>query len=357
MKNSNVNMGKKVLVFGAILQLFLGIIYIWSVFVIPVSKAFDWNPDKVKLTTSFMLSFFVIGILSSGKIKLDSSKIVLLGGMIMSAGMISTAFIPKSIPWLIYLTYGVAGGFGVGLAYNTIVAASQKWFPQRRGFATGISVCAFGASTVIFAPLVEMLIKKFEVRNTFLILSGLFFIAVILLFRFIKMPESISNNSNFAYTTKQYSTNEIIKTKEFYFITISLMLGTAAFFILNPSFKTLAIEKGLDTNIGTVIVMLSGICNALGRLVVPIISEKIGRFKAALLITAITGLFTFSLCYITGYAFIVAVAFIAFCFGGFASIYPVITSDVFGLKNVASNYGAIMIGFACSALVFPFIFN
>ena len=156
---------------------------------------------------------------------------------------------------------------------------------------------------------------------------------------------------------KQYTTSEVIRTSLFYFIALSLMFGTAAFFILNPSFKTLAIEKGLGNKIGTVIVMLSGICNASGRLIVPILSEKIGRCKAAFLILSVTAVATLSLCFIKGYAFIVAVALIAFCFGGYSSIYPVITSDVFGLENVASNYGAVMVGFALSSLLFPIIFS
>lgn len=355
-KTSN-SQGIKTLIFGATLQLFLGIIYIWSVFVIPVSKAYDWDPNKVKLTTSFMLSFFVIGILASGKIKLKTSKIVLLGGLIMSVSMLATAFVPKNVPWLIFITYGIFGGFGVGLAYNMIISAAQKNFPNRRGFATGICVCAFGASTVIFAPLVEMLIDNFNLKNTFLILSGLFFVAVLSFFSFISVPEANSMKSKSESNKKQYTTSEVIRTNLFYFIALSLMFGTAAFFILNPSFKTLAIEKGLGNKIGTVIVMLSGICNASGRLIVPILSEKIGRCKAAFLILSVTAVATLSLCFIKGYAFIVAVALIALCFGGYSSIYPVITSDVFGLENVASNYGAVMVGFALSSLLFPIIFS
>ena len=154
--------GLKVLITGAILQLFLGIIYVWSVFVSPVSEFYGMEKSDVKLTTSFMLCFFVVGILVGGKMlaKLGASKVVLIGGLMLAVGMLATAFIPKDFARLIYVTYGIVGGFGVGAAYNAIISAAQKWFPKNRGFATGISVCAFGFSTVVFAPLVEALDRK-----------------------------------------------------------------------------------------------------------------------------------------------------------------------------------------------------
>jgi OFA family oxalate/formate antiporter-like MFS transporter len=133
------------------------------------------------------------------------------------------------------------------------------------------------------------------------------------------------------------------------------MLGTAAYFILNPSFKSEAVERGLPATIGTVVVMLTGIANALGRLGVPLLSEKIGRERTALTIILVTALCALSLCFVQGYLFMVIIALIAFCYGGYSGIYPVLTADYFGIKNVGSNYGAVMVGFALSALTFPMI--
>lgn len=352
--------GARVLLCGTIMQLFLGIIYVWSVFVLPVSEAYHWDVASVKLTSSYMLCFFVIGILVGGKmqVKAGTSKVVLMGGLMLAAGMFATSLIPASYAFVIYITYGIVGGFGVGAAYNANISTAQKWFPKNRGFATGVSVCAFGFSTVIFAPLVEILIKQFGLHNTFRILSVGFLVIVVALFRFINMPEESAAGASSAQSkTKQYTMTETIKTKEFYYITLSLMLATAAFFILNPSFKTFAIERGLDPAIGTVIVMITGVANALGRLGVPLLSDKIGRERTALSIIATTSLCSLSLVFVQGLLFIAVVAVIAFCYGGFSGVYPVITADYFGIKNVGSNYGAVMVGFAISALVFPMIIS
>jgi OFA family oxalate/formate antiporter-like MFS transporter len=350
--------GMKVLITGSILQLFLGIIYVWSVFVKPVSDFYTWDAAAVKLTASFMLSFFVVGILIGGKLQLitGTQKIVLSGGLMLAVGMFATAFLPKEAAWLMYITYGIIGGFGVGAGYNAIISAAQKWFPQNRGLATGISVCAFGFSTVVFAPLIELLIGQFGLRNTFLLLAAAFFVVVLALFSFIRLPDENAQKNAAAAALlikKQYTVTEAIKTKEFYFITLSLMLATAAYFILNPSFKSFAIERGLGSSIGTVIVMMTGIANALGRLGAPVLSDKLGREKAAMTIIIATAVCALLLCFAQGFLFMAAIAIIAFCYGGYSGIYPVLTADYFGIKNVGSNYGAVMVGFAVSALTFP----
>jgi len=356
----NNKQGIKVLLTGAVLQLFLGIIYVWSVFVRPVSEHFDWAIDSVKLTSSFMLCCFVLGILIGGKlqVKTGTQKVVLTGGLLMAIGMLATSFVPVSAPWLIYITYGIVGGFGVGMAYNAIISCAQKWFPKKRGLATGISVSLFGFSTVIFAPLSEMLVKSIGLLNTFRLLAAIFFVFVVALFSFIKLPDDTATAAAAAVTdAKQYTTSEMIKTKEFYFIMLSMMFGTAAYFILNPSFKTLAAERDLSDSIATLLVMITGIANTLGRLVVPVVSDKIGREYATIGILLITAVATAMLSFISGIGFIVMVALVAFSYGGSSGIYPLVTGKYFGVKNIGSNYGAVMVGFALSALLFPIAVN
>ena len=274
----------------------------------------------------------------------------------LAAGMLGTAFVPSALAWLIYATYGIVGGFGVGAGYNAIISAAQKWFPDNRGLATGITVCAFGFSTVVFAPLIEGLIGALGVRNTFLALSAAFFVVVLSLFRMIKLPAESGQPgapSEALMAKKQYGMGEAVKTKEFYFITLSLMFATAAFFILNPSIKSLAVERGFSSSAATATVMLIGVSNALGRLGTPMLSDKIGRENATIAVALATAACALLLSFAKGFLFVCAVGVIAFCYGGYSGIYPVLTADYFGIKNVGSNYGAVMVGFAISALTFP----
>lgn len=351
--------GFRVLVAGAVLQLFLGILYVWSVFVLPVSESLAWAVDSVKLTSSYMLCCFVLGILLGGRLqpKVGAQRVSLVGGLLMAGGMLASSFVTPSMPWLLYVTYGVAGGLGVGMAYNAAISTAQQWFPQKRGLATGISVCAFGLSTVLFAPVVEALIQRTSVAATFRILAVVYAVVVLLLFRYIKLPEATAGGSGAALSGHQYTTGEMLKTPTFYFITIAMMCGTAAFFILNPSLKTLAMERGFSAAMGTTLVMITGIANAMGRLCVPMLSDRIGRERAAMLIHVLTAVCIVLLIFLTGIPFIAAVAVIAFCYGGYSGIYPLITADHFGMKHLGANYGAVMVGFAISALFFPMILS
>jgi len=358
------NKGLTVLITGSIMQLFLGILYVWSVFVSPVSDVYSWQIDSVKLTSSFMLCFFVFGILTGGKLhlKIGSHKVVLFGGLLLALGMFATALLPSGAAWLMYLTYGIIGGFGVGSAYNAIICAVQKWYPNKRGFATGVVVCAFGLSTVLFAPLIRTLINQFELRNTFLILAAIFFTTTMVLFRFIRLPDenapassanAAANAAAAALSAKrQYVVTETIKTKQFYFLAVSLAFATAPFFILNPSFITYAAARNAEA-FGLVIVMMTGVANSCGRLVIPLLSDKIGREKAALTVLIVTSICALLLSFAQGGLFILTVLTTAFCFGGLPGLYSVFAVDYFGIKNAGANYGAIMMGFAVSALTFP----
>ncbi len=362
MKNKD---GARALFCGAAMQLFLGILYVWSVFVVPVSKYFSWEVSAVKLTSSFMLCFFVIGILAAGRIitKLDSSRLVLAGGLLLALGMAISAFVPQEMGYLIYISYGCVGGFGVGMAYNAIITNAQRHFPQKRGLATGISVCAFGFSTVIFAPLIEVLVASNGLRNTLLILAAVFVVSTLALFRFIVMPKAApakatgSKAAAAPTAARQFTTAEMLKTPDFYLIAFSMMFLLATFFILNPSLKSLAVDKGLSQAMGVFTVMVTGVANALGRLAVPLMSDKVGRENTTLGIILATSVSALLLCVVSGALFIIVIAVIAFCYGGSSGIYPVLTSDRFGVANVGSNYGMVMVGFMLSSFVFPVFFG
>jgi OFA family oxalate/formate antiporter-like MFS transporter len=351
--------GLKVLFAGAFLQLFLGIIYVWSVFKNPVSVYYGWEPSDVGLTASFMLCFFVIGILAGGKImmKIGVKFTTLLGGLMVTAGMLATALLPENAPvFLIYLFYGIVGGFGVGAAYNAIVSAAQKWFPKNRGFAVGVAACAFGASTVIFAPLVTMMIERLGVQSTFFALSLIFAVAVGALHYFIKTPDQVRGAAPPPMKGRQYTILEMLKSPRYYLLAVSLMFGTSVFFIINPDLMDLAKDRGLE-GFATYLVMFAGVANALGRLGAPLLSDKIGREAACMVILSVTALGAFGLCFAEGWLLIVFIAAVAFCFGGYPGLYPVLTAEHFGIKNVGANYGAVMVGFMLSALLFPIIIN
>ncbi len=351
-----------VLIAGMLIQLCAGIIYMWSVFKGPVATYLRWEPAEAALTSSIMLSAFVLGIIVGGRSqdKIGPKFVTLAGSVLIGLGMILTSFVTAQTPWLVYITYGLIGGFGVGTVYTATVSVIQKWFMDKRGFATGLMVGAFGFSLVIFAPLTNTLLAAKGVPFTFFTFGLLFLIVCGFSSLLIKNPPPHYLPAGFVpgkmnTTQKQYTTAEMLKTRQFYLITLSLLCILPAYFILNPLFITLGTERGLAQELAVLGVMITGIASASGRLFTSWVSDAIGRRPAVVGIILITMVSILVMIFAQGSLFLVCIAAIAFGFGGAAGVYPTITADNFGTKHMGLNYGCVMVGFGISALVFPII--
>ena len=407
MNKSSVSPSKRyrILAAGMLAQFCAGIIYMWSVFQKPVVEYLSWDSGAAKLTSSIMLAMFVLGIIAGGFVqdKLGPKKATLIGSCLIGCGMASTSFVTAGAPWLIYITYSIIGGLGVGTVYTSTIAAVQKWFPDKRGFASGMIVSSFGFSLVAFAPLAEsMLYSDLGVRYTFLVFGISFLVICSVCAMFISNPPeghipaghspkrhpsaghspegrpsaghspeghpstghspeghpSTGHVANLpASTRRQYSPREILKTKQFYLLAGALVFTLPAYFILNPVFRTLGVERGLREEIALLGVMITGISSAAGRLVVSWVSDKTGRKTAMIAIAAM--ILIASLVMIVGrdLVFLICIVVISFGFGGASGVYSAMTAESFGTKYGGTNFGLVMLGFCASALIFPTVSN
>jgi OFA family oxalate/formate antiporter-like MFS transporter len=262
----------------------------------------------------------------------------------------------------VYITYGIIGGFGVGTVYTATVAAVQKWFPDRRGFASGMIVSAFGFSLVLFAPLARALLGGLGVPVTFLIFGVSFLVVCGLCSLIVQNPPAGWLPQGYkptqaAANRRQYTPGEILATKQFWLLAGGLLFTLPAYFILNPVFLSLGAERGLSESMALLGVSLTGISSAAGRLVVSWVSDKIGR-KAAMIGVAIL-ILAASLIMIAGTSvvFLACIVMISFGFGGSSSVYAAMTAESFGTKYGGMNFGLVMLGFGVSALAFPIISN
>ena len=348
-----------ILAAGMIIQFCAGIIYMWSVFRTPVAEHLSWDAGAAAITSSIMLAMFVLGIILGGyaQDKLGPKKVTIAGSILIGAGMACTAFVGAGAPWLVYITYGVIGGLGVGTVYMSTIAAVQKWFPDRRGFASGMIVSAFGFSLVVFAPLAKSMLAGIGVSQTFLIFGIGFLIICGICSLFIEnpqagyLPKGYTPAQAASTTKKQYTPLEIIKTKQFYLLAGGLLFTLPAYFMLNPVFLSLGAQRGLSEGLAVIGVSLTGISSAAGRLIVSWVSDKTGRKTAMIAIALIT--LCASLVMIVGQdvLFLACIVLISFGFGGAASVYSAMTAESFGTRYGGMNFGLVMLGFGVSALV------
>ena len=145
---------------GVLMQMALGAVYAWSVFRIPLSQAYGWTVSQV--TVAFELAILVLGFAAfAGGLWMRHTgprPVAILGAVLYGLGT-ALAGISHSLAML-YLTYGVIGGAGLGLGYIVPVATLVRWFPDKRGMITGIAVAGFGAGALVTAPIAQRLIAS-----------------------------------------------------------------------------------------------------------------------------------------------------------------------------------------------------
>src|ERR1700751_4411179 len=221
---------------GVFLQIALGAVYAWSVFRVPLAKQFGWSISEVTLT--FTISIFVLGFAAFfGGLWLNHKGpriVALTGGALYGLGVFLASFW-HSLLWL-YLSYGVIGGIGLGLGYIVPVAVLVKWFPDRRGFITGVAVGGFGAGALITAPVATRLIQSVGVLTTFAYLGVVFLIVTVAAGLLMQNPPDGWRPEGWIATASQtaqraghdYTLGEALKTWQWYALWLLLFLNTFA---------------------------------------------------------------------------------------------------------------------------------
>ena len=352
------------LVSAIAIQLTLGIAYLWSLFQNGIAATiFSGNNAAAALTFSLLLSTLTIGSVIGGKlaVKYSTRLVVLIGGVILSAGFFLASRVNADFPWLIWLAYGVMGGVGMGFTYSTTIACAQKWYPHKKGLVTGVIVSALGFGGVIFTPVIEQLIKTFGGQgvgesNTFAVLAAIFLTVCTIGSLSLKNPPedhmtNISASTGAATAAiKDYTPSEMLRTKQFYTLTAAFMLSCMGGLMMIAFAKPIAEAKGLGATAYIGVLALS-MLNSFGRLFWGGVSDRIGRKQTiivllvgnailSLLVTPAQGVWVFAL-----------VAMIGFFYGGLLSNFPTLTADIFGAKHMATNYGFVLLGFGTGAIL------
>lgn len=342
----------------------IGLVYMWSVFQQPVTDHYGWDASMVSMISSAMIMMFVFGIFIGGTIqdRFGPRLVVTLGGILFSGGLFLSSMIPASAPWLMYVTYGVLGGSGVGLAYSGALNCVQRWLPHKRGFAAGICVCAFGLSVVVFSPIVEHMLGAFggnSVPMTFKLLGGIFFVVILAASFLVRNPagEYVKSLNLPAAVQggKQYTIGEALKTPHFWFMCSALFFLPAAYMIIIPLVKTLAAARGVSESMASFTVQMVGVASAVSRLVLPTLSDKVGRSKTVFVMTVVTIVASLLMIFATGALYTVAIFLIVFAYSGPAGIYPGMCGEKFGAKNMGSIFGLSFLCIGFSSLLFNYL--
>lgn len=374
-----------VAIMGTSLQLALGTVYAWSFFQQPVMAVGNWTNSQAAWT--FSLAIFFLGLAAAwGGINLPKfgpRKLAMIGGLLFSLGYLIAAYalIIKNLP-LLYVGYGVIGGIGLGLGYVTPVATAAKWFPDKKGFITGMVVMGFGFGALIMAKILAPIIMLRTGGDLVLVFS---YVGVIMLF--VTLPAGYCLvNPPAGFMPKGYippasmagdlASQDDITAKQCILSGKFLMMWTVFFFniiagIMFIGFQSPLLQDLLKKTIdlttltdpkviaglaaaGATLIAISSIFNGLGRFFWGGLSDKIGRVQTFRLILGSQFVVFIALMFVKSpIVFGVLVCYILLCYGGGFGSMPSFVLDVFGPKLMPVVYGTILTAWGCGGIVGP----
>ena len=376
--------GVPVLVPAVILQLCAGILYMWGVFQPHVVRHFGWDFQVTAQTSSLMLFAFVAGTLAGGFLldRLGTRPVVTLGSLVFSTGILATSFLGGGDPRLIHLTYGLVAGTGTGLVYGGVVSCVQRWYPKRRGFAAGVAAGAFGFSVVLLSPIAEAMISRVGLPGTFRILGAAFLAVTLTASRLVSDPPepalpaggegaspgglprssapggaagaagSAGSAGGSAPELRQYRPREVLASPVFWCAFLCLFFEVAAWVVILPVIKTLALARGMSGELALASVMVTGIANASGRILSAWVSDRIGRTRTIIALCLLTCAASLWMIRASGAPYVAAVFLIAFAYGGPSGVFPPLVREVFGQRYAGANFGMVLMALGFSSLVF-----
>lgn len=353
-----------------VVQLCVGILYLWSVFKTPIVEAFQWDAAAAGMVSSYMIFAFVFGNLIGGFLNdKKGPRVTCFAGVILfSLGVGLTALLNENTIGLIYVTYAIMGGLGSGFAYGACISCIQKWLPHRRGLASGLACGAFGLSTVVFTPVSNALMGLFTTDGivnftpVFLILAVVFAVLGLVAAFFVKLPgeeylASLNLEKKAVAQQENYTLGQAMKMPVFWCLFFSIFFINGTWNLCVPLIKDLGIERGLSASAAIACVSFTGVTNAAGRIIMSTLSDKLGRTNTMHILCGLTFVGAILTTFVTGYGYFATIAVIAFAYGGPSALNAALCTDLFGPKNSGVNYGVAMLALGFSSIFFNWVSN
>jgi OFA family oxalate/formate antiporter-like MFS transporter len=353
------------LVGGGFLNVALGSYYAWSVFVPALEREFGWSRTQTSLVPTIdmvMLAsmFMVAGLIQD---RVGPRTVATLGGVLFSLGLFLASW-TQSLTML-YLTWGVMVGAGLGFGYLAPITVGSKWFPDQRGLVNGLAIGIFAAGSGIFGPIGGSLVERVGWRVTFQVLAALFFTFTMVGAYLLKDPppgyHPPDRRGAAAGTHRRPNvdvrTSQVLRTPMFYLLWVAYALGTTAGTMVISQLVPFARASGLSAQTAAFAITVGAIGSASGRFFSGWMSDHFGRLFTLRGVIVISMLATPSL-YLWReqlVLFYVLLFVVYYCYGTQLSVYTALAGDFYGTKYLATNYGLLLLAWGFAGVLGPVI--
>ena len=359
-----------VIIGGVLMNLALGVIYAWSVFVAPFEADFGWTRTEVSVVFTIAIlsvgSWFVVaGFLQD---RFGPRRVAAAGGILYALGFF-LASQTDSLLWL-YITFGALAGAGNGFGYAIPIPVVSKWFPDRRGLAVGLVVGGYGAGSGIYGPLArEVLIPAYGWQGTMQISGAIFLVMTLVAAWLLRnppegykpptaapAPAAGSAPPPAAPAGRDYATGEMVRTPTFYLLWIAYCLGSAAGLMVISQLVPVGTAAGLGAAAGLGLT-IGAIGNTGGRVLSGWMSDTFGRLNTLRLMVLLSAVALPVFYIFAGQVvlFYLLLVVIYYCYGTLLSVFASTCADFYGTRNMGVNYGLLFSAWGVAGIVGPVI--
>jgi MFS family permease len=339
---------------GMGLNLALGVLYAWSVFSKQLTEAVDkggfgWTKTEASIPYTVAIACFALMMVPAGRLqdKIGPRMVASMGAVFTAAGLVLSSLASATNILPAVIGFGCLAGIGFGLGYSAATPAAVKWFPpEKKGLITGIVVSGFGLAPVYIAPFSKFLITDFGIDDAFRILGAVFAVFAVFIAQFIVNPPAPKNVPSQPGTQRandrvDFTWREMVKTRTFYLLWFEYVCAaTAGLMIIGHLAKIVSVQSGNTIKAGFLFVVLLAVFNAAGRIIAGIVSDRIGRVRTIMIVflSQAAIMFFFSK-FSTVSTFVLGSAVVGLSYGACLSLFPSVTADFWGTKNMGLNYG------------------
>lgn len=352
---SSVNRTRWLTLIGTIITQFaLGSVYTWSLFNGQLSLKLDTTISQVAFSFGLLSLGLALASSVAGKLqeRFGVRHVTIAAGLLMAVGLMLTSQADNL--FMLYLSAGLLVGLADGAGYLMTLSNCVKWFPERKGVISACAIGAYGLGSLGFKFICSYLLSVYSLETTFMIWGGLAMSMIIVGALLMKDAPAQQPSGSKSAEKRDYSLAESMRLPQYWMLALMFLTACmSGLYVIGVAKDIGESMVHLSAQTAANAVTIIAIANLSGRLVLGVLSDKVARIRVITLaqVVSLVGMSILLFSHMNENSFFIAIACVAFSFGGTITVYPSLVSDFFGLNNLTKNYGVIYLGFGIGSVM------
>ena len=355
-----------ILAAGAAIQVLTGLPAAWGVFQQPVMEEYGLSEQGAGYAFGILIAAFGVGCVLGGFLQDRHGPRCagLWGTALLCGGFFAAGLLPPGSAEAFFLAFSIPAGLGTAFLYPSIQSCAQKWYADRKGLATGVIGGAVGLSGAFLTVFVRTAVRGFWVvqgiRGAFWALGAVTLPVCLVGSLLLQDPPQTGQSQKpqeNGKNTIDLAPQQMLRTRQYWLCAGAVCFSTPAVLLFSPIILKLGMERGLEEQAALWSVVLGSVGSAAGRLLMPLLSDRIGRRPTDMLLFAVSAGLSAGFAFAQGWGVVACYAGLTFCYSALAAVLPSLSTDLFGFPHAGVNYGFLALGQSVGSLAFPFAAN